>query len=145
MDRGTKLATSRTSRQPLWVQRVVVGALLGSALFLVEAGIGQVALGRDAACREAAASQRLGSPDTMCMSELGQAATRSLGYGPGGRLFPEGPTALVWGFSAALYSALGAACALLTVGWAVGTFLSIHAFLVGAVAFFTYVSRYITF
>ena len=145
MDGGMRIAPVRTPRQARWMERVVVGALLGAALFLLEAGIGQIALGRDAACREAAATLRVGSPDTMCLPEIGLAAARSLGFGPGGRLFPEAPPAVAWGFSAALYAALGAVCALLTFGWALGTFLSINAFLVGAVAFFTYISRYITF
>lgn len=124
---------------------MAVGALLGAALFLLEAGIGQIALSRDAACREAAATLRLGSPEMMCLPEFGLAATRSLAFGPGGRVFPGSPPAVAWGFSTALYAALGAACALLSVGWSVGTFLSIHALLLGMVAFFTYIARYVTF
>jgi len=145
MDGDVKIKATRTAQQARWKERLVVGALLGAALFLLEAGIGQVALGRDAACRESAAAVRLGSPDTMCLPEIGLAATRSLAYGPGGRLFPEAPPAVAWITSAVLYAALGSACAQLTPSRAIGTFVSINAVVVGAVAFFTYISRYITF
>ena len=145
MDGGMKIAPVRTAKQARWIERLVVGALLGAALFLLEAGIGQVALGRDSVCREAAAALRLGSPDSMCLPEIGLAATRSLGYGPGGWLLPEAPPAVAWVFSAALYAALGSVCAQLTPGRAIVTFLSINAVLVGVLAFFTYIARYITF
>jgi hypothetical protein len=145
MNGGMKTAAATTAKRARWMERLVVGALLGAALFLLEAGIGQVALGRDSVCRESAAALRLGSIDSMCLPELGLAATRSLGYGPGGRLFPEAPPAVAWVFSAALYAVLGSVCALLTPGRAIVTFLSINAVLIGVVAFFTYIARYITF
>lgn len=144
-DSGTKIAAARTAREARWRERLVVGALLGAALFLMEGGLGAIALGRDAVCRESAAAVRLGSPETMCLSEIGLAAMRSLAYGPGGRLFPAAPPAVAWIPSALLYAALGSVCALLTPGRAIGTFLSVNAVVVGAVAFFTYISRYISF
>lgn len=144
MDARMKTAAARTAKQVRWRERLVVGALLGAALFLLEAGIGQIALGRDAVCRESAAAVRLGSPETMCLPEVGLAAARSLAHGPGGWLFPESLPAVAWVTSAALYAALGSVCALLTPGRAIGTFFSINAVVVGAVAFFTYISRYIT-
>lgn len=145
MDSGVKIAATRTSRPARWMERAVVGALLGAALFLLEAGIGLVALGRDAVCRESAAAVRLSSPESMCLPEIGLAATRSLAYGPGERLFPEAPPAVAWITSAMLYAALGSVCAHLAPARAAGTFLAINAVVVGAVAFFTYISRYITF
>ncbi len=147
------MKTSEVPSQPAgrprarWVERLVVGALLATALFSLEAGLGQIALSRDAACREAAASLRLGPPEggTGCLSELGLAATRSFGYGPGGSLFPGAPLILMWGFGAVVYAILGGVCAQWTLGWAAGTFLTIHVFLLGAVAFFSYISSYVTF
>ena len=145
----TNESLSEAARRPRarWVERLVVGALLATALFSLEAGLGQIAWSRDAACREAAAALRLGPPEagTGCLSELGLAATRSLGYGPGGALFPDAPLILMWGFSAGAYAILGGVCAQLTLGWAAGTFLTIHSFLLGAVAFFSYISTYVTF
>lgn len=145
MDSGTKSTAARTAREARWRERLVVGALLGAALFLMEGGLGAIALGRDAVCRESAAAVRLGSPETMCLSEIGLAATRSLAYGPGGRLFPAAPAAVAWITSALLYAALGSVCALWTPGRAIGTFLAVNAVVVGAGAFLTYISRYITF
>jgi hypothetical protein len=145
----TSEVPSRPAGRPRsrWVERLVVGALLATALFSLEAGLGQIALSRDAACREAASSLRLGPPEagTGCLPELGLAATRSLGYGPGGALFLDAPLLLAWGFSAGAYAILGGVCAQLTLGWAAGTFLTIHFILLGTVAFFSYISSYVTF
>lgn len=130
-----------------WVERFVVGALLAAALFSLEAGLGQIALSRDAECREAELRLRLRLPGTpsRCLPELGLAATRSLGYGPGGALLPDQPPFLAWAMGAGVYAILGAVCAQLTLGWAVGTFLTVHAFLLGAQAFFSYISIYVSF
>lgn len=132
-------------RSARWTERVIVGALLGAALFAVEAGLGQIALGRDAACRQAEAAQRLPAPETNCLPETGSALARSLTYGPGGRVFPTAAPWVAWIASAGLYALLGGVCAQLTLGWAVGTFLGVHLMLVGAVAFFTYIAKYVTF
>ncbi len=52
---------------------------------------------------------------------------------------------VAWVLSAAIYGLLGAVCAQLTLGWAIGTFLSVHTVLVAAVAFFGFIARYVTF
>lgn len=145
MDRGHAASAPGASRPSRWVERLIVGALLGAAVFMLEAGLGQIALHREVACREALASQRIGAPEASCLPEVGVAATRSLAFGPGGRLFPDSAPLAAWLFSAGVYAALGAVCAQLTPGWGVGVFLGMHALLLGAVTFFTYIAKYVTF
>jgi hypothetical protein len=146
MASGVPSHTTGRPRAP-WVERLVVGALLATALFSVEAGLGQIALSRDAACREAATSMRLGPPEAGngCLPELGLAATRSLAFGPGGALLTDAPLILAWGLSLGVYAILGGVCAQLTLGWAAGTFFSFHIVLLGAVAFFSYITPYVSF
>lgn len=119
--------------------------MLALALFSLEAGLAQIALARDDACRAAAPSLRVGPPGgTGCMSELVLAATRALALGPAGPLLPEASILAAWALSGTVYSLVGAVCAQLTPGWAVGTYLGVHGFMLAAVAFLTFISRYVT-
>jgi hypothetical protein len=119
--------------------------MLALALFSLEAGLAQIALARDDACRAAATSLRVGLPDgSGCMSELVLAATQALARGPAGPLFPKASSLVAWAFSGVVYAVVGAVCAQLTPGWAVGTYLGVHGFLLAAGAFLTFISKYVT-
>jgi hypothetical protein len=119
--------------------------MLALASFSLEAGLGQIALARDAACRAEAPAQRVGPPGgTGCMSDFLLAGIQSLARGPAGPLLREAPTLLAWASSAFVYVLLGGVCAQLTAGWAVGTYLSVHGFMLAAVAFLTYIAPYVT-
>ena len=129
----------------MWTERFLVGAMLALAMFSLEAGLGQIALARDAACHAEAPSLRVGPPGgTGCMSDFLLAGTESLAWGPAGPFLREAPMLAAWALSGALYALLGGVCAQLTPGWAVGTYLGVHAFLLAAVAFLTYIAQYVT-
>jgi len=119
--------------------------MLALAMFSLEAGLGQIALARDAACHAEAPSLRVGPPGgTGCMSDFLLAGIQSLARGPAGPLLREAPMLAAWAYSAAVYALLGGVCAQLTPGWGVGTFLGLHVFMLAAVAFLTYIAQYVT-
>jgi len=132
-------------RRRLWAERFLIGAMLALASFSLEAGLGQIALARDAACRAEASTQRVGPPGgTGCLSDFLVAGIQSLARGPAGALNREAPILLAWASSAFVYALLGGVCAQLTAGWAVGTYLSVHSFMLAAVAFLSYIAPYVT-
>ena len=119
--------------------------MLALALYSLEAGLGQIALARDAACHAEAPRLRVGPPGgSGCMSDFLLAGAKALARGPAGPLFPEAPMLAAWGFSGAVFALVGGVCAQLTPGWAAGTYLGVHGFILAAVAFLSYISQYVT-
>ncbi len=119
--------------------------MLALALFCVEAGLGHIALARDTACHAEAPSLRVGPPDgSGCMSDSLLAGVKALAFGPAGPLLPEAPVLATWGFSGVVFALVGGVCAQLTPGWAAGTYLGVHGFILAAVAFLSYISQYVT-
>jgi hypothetical protein len=49
-----------------------------------------------------------------------------------------------WAISGAVFGLVGGVCAQLTPGWAAGTYLGFHGFVLAAVVFLTYISQYVT-
>jgi hypothetical protein len=78
------------------------------------------------------------------MSDLLLAGAQALARGPAGPLFPEAPMLAAWAISGAVFGLVGGVCAQLTPGWAAGTYLGFHGFVLAAVVFLTYISQYVT-
>jgi hypothetical protein len=125
-------------------RRVLIGALVAAAFFLVEAGIIEIFLGLDQECREAATRMRLApDPFSVCMPEWQwlflHSASRGFLW-----LFNQTAPALLAGLTmAVIYSLIGAMSASIFRGRGVIVFLAIHIMIVASVAGLGYLSRYI--
>lgn len=120
-------SAQHNQRRARWMDRLLVGALLGLALYTFEAGLAHIGLARDNACRAALASARVGpAAGSECLSELGLAIIDALAQGPAGMLFPEGATISAWAMSGAAYALLGGVCAQLAPGRAVLAYLGVQ-------------------
>jgi hypothetical protein len=125
-------------------RRILIGALIAAAFFLVEAGIIEIVLGLDQECREAAARIRLApDPFSVCLPEWQwlflHSASRGFLW-----LFNQATPALLAGLTmAVLYSIIGAISVSIFRGHGVIAFLAIHIMIVASVAGLSYLSQYI--
>jgi hypothetical protein len=126
------------------LQLFLVGGLLALGLILIEAGVGQIMLNRDRTCRETAAGARLGpDPYEVCLSETSLNLVTVMTYGfpaasnPAPGLFPS---LLINGAAALL---LGGVFAQLSLRWAIGGYLGLHALVLIVLSIFRFLSTFI--
>jgi hypothetical protein len=135
---NTRLHLGRDER------RVLIGALIAAAFFLVEAGIIEIVLGLDQECREAAARMRLDpDPFTVCIPEWQWLFLHSASRGFLWLINQSAPALLAGLTMAVVYSLIGAMSASIFRGRGVIVFLAIHIMIVASVAGLSYLSRYI--
>ncbi|TFH35021.1 MAG: hypothetical protein E4G99_08235 [Anaerolineales bacterium] len=125
-------------------RRAIVGALLAASFFLVEAGIIEILLGMDQACRRSISSLRLApDPFTACTPEwewmLLHAASRGFAW-----LFNPAFPVLLAGLSmGVVYAFVGAVCASVFRGRGVFVYLAIHLAIISGVAGLSYLGQYL--
>lgn len=125
-------------------QILIIGALLGVSVFLLEAGIAEILLARDMQCRQSYSGFRLRpDPTTFCMPEWQTLMLGSTSLGIVGLFFPTVAQAVAWLLMGALYAGLGAACSQLPAKWSVFVFAIINILLIALVAGLGYLSKYI--
>lgn len=122
----------------------LVGALAVAALFLVEAGVAEILLARDAECIEAAERMRFGPPARLtCLPELAADLLRAVSRGFVGVALPEGSDLAAWIGMALFYAAFGGAFSQLSFRWALSGYLVLHLLVVIVAGAIGYLSRYI--
>lgn len=126
------------------LQRALIGFLLASALFLVEAGWGEISLARNETCVQELRGLRLApDPRQVCASEFQLYLSESLSTGLVGVFRPEAPNGVAWLVMAVLYGLVGAAFAQLRLRQAVVGFLVLHVVLVMVQVGANYLSQFI--
>lgn len=135
-------AIGLTGRDSL--QRALIGFLLGAALFLVEAGYGEITLANNQTCVERLRGVRLApDPTEFCVSEFGLHLAESFSSGIVGIPRSEPPRAVAWTVMALFYGLAGAGFAQLRLPQAVIGFLVAHAALLMCLVAINYISQFI--
>jgi hypothetical protein len=128
------------------LQRALIGFLLAGALFLVEAGYGEITLANNLTCIEGLRGIRLApDPTEACVSELRLYLAESLSTGIVGIPRAEPPRAVAWTIMALFYGLAGAGFAQLKPPLAVIGFLVAHAALLMCLVAVNYISQFIVF
>ena len=126
------------------LQRALIGCLLAAALFLVEAGWGEISLGRNQTCVQTLRRLRVApDPFEACASEFQLYLAESFSTGLVGVLQPEAPSAVAWIVMAMLYGLAGAGFAQLKPRPAVAGYMVAHAVLVMGLVAANYLSQFI--
>jgi hypothetical protein len=126
------------------LQRALIGFLLAAALFLVEAGFGEITLANNLTCIERLRGIRLPPASSeACVSEFELYLAESFSSGILGVLRAEPPRALAWIVMALLYGLAGAGFAQLQLRQAVIGFFIAHAVLVMILVAVNYLSQFI--
>jgi hypothetical protein len=125
-------------------RRALLGALFAAAFFLVEAGVIEIVLGIDQACRRSLGSLRLApDPFSACIPEWQwlflHSASRGFLW-----LFNASTPAIIAGLGmGVVYAFVGAISALFFRGRGILVFGTTHLFLIALVAGLGYLSRFI--
>ena len=134
-----KTASGRDS-----LQRALIGFLLAAALFLVEAGWGEIFLATNQTCVATLRGIRLApDPSEACGSEFQIHLAASLSTGLVGLFRPEAPSAVAWIVMGLLYGLAGAGFAQLKPRPAVAGYMVAHAVLVMGLVAANYLSQFI--
>jgi hypothetical protein len=122
----------------------LVGALAVAAIFLVEAGLSEIVLARDAECIEAAERMRFGPPARLsCLPELVTDLLRAVSRGFIQVAAPGAADLVAWIGMALFYAIVGGTISQLSFRWAVSGYLALHLLVVLVVGSIGYLSRYI--
>lgn len=123
------------------VHRFLVGFLLAAALTLVEAGVAEILLARNAACVDSLVQFRL-SPDPFayCMSEFSYHLAGSASHA---FAKADAPALLVFPLLAAVYGLIGGGLAQLDLRRAVFGYLAAHILLLIVFTVVRYLSQFI--
>lgn len=139
MNKSHPIVTERTRSQ-----RFIIGALLAAAFFMVEAGVGEIALARNAGCLETLQNLLIQPPaEELCMSDLTNAGTIAASRGVVGVVSPEAPAVIGWLVMIVVYGSVGGLCAQMSFRWGLVTFLGINAITVIVLTFVGYFSRFV--
>ena len=134
-----KTASGRDS-----LQRALIGFLLAAALFLVEAGWGEIFLATNQTCVATLRGIRLApDPSEVCGSEFQIHLAASFSTGLVGLFQPEAPSAVAWIAMGMLYGLAGAGFAQLKPRQAVVGYLVSHAVLTMGLVAANYLSQFI--
>ena len=134
-----KTASGRDS-----LQRALIGFLLAAALFLVEAGWGEIFLATNQTCVATLRGIRLApDPSEVCGSEFQIHLAASFSTGLVGLFRPEAPSAVAWIAMGMLYGLAGAGFAQLKPRQAVVGYLVSHAVLTMGLVAANYLSQFI--
>ena len=134
-----KTASGRDS-----LQRALIGFLLAAALFLVEAGWGEIFLATNQSCVATLRGIRLApDPSEACGSEFQIHLAASFSTGLVGLFRAEAPSAVAWIAMGMLYGLAGAGFAQLKPRQAVVGYLVSHAVLVMGLVAANYLSQFI--
>ena len=126
------------------LQRALIGFLLAAALFLVEAGWGEITLATSQSCMATLRGIRLApDPSEVCGSEIRLHLAASFSTGLVGVFRPEAPSAVAWIVMGMLYGLAGAGFAQLKPRHAVAGYLVAHAILVMGLVAANYLSQFI--
>jgi hypothetical protein len=132
------------SNNTLRMMRFLMGFLLALALILVEIGIAQIFLDRDANCRERISSGRIVvDPHSVCTPEIGINLLNALSRGPFSSTRSEVSPIMAWVVSGISFGILGGILAQFPGRTAISIFFGLH--LVAIILFTTiaYLSQYI--
>lgn len=134
------------SRSRAW-DRFVLGAMLALALFLVEAGLAEVMLARDADCRAHEPLPRFGSVrQSACLGTGEVALLGSLSRGVDRPFASEVDPSLpwvAWILNGALYAVLGGLSAQLPRLWGVALLLGLNAVLISIMTILRFLAPFI--
>ena len=130
------------SADRLWL--FLIGFLIASAFFLVEAGAAEIMQARRAACLEGLANFRLApDPNEACMSEFQYFLTNAMSRGLFTVVGPDPAPMLAWPVMAVLYGLLGGAVAQMRPTHAVGVYLGAHLMLLMVLMSVDFLSQFI--
>ena len=130
----------RVSDQP----RFLVGALLAAAFFLIEAGVAEIYLARDAQCQAMIDNLRIGfSSQDVCTPEWVMFMLGAVSRGIVGLLWPKAPSIYAWLSMGGFYAVLGGGCGLISPRWGGVIYLAGHIMLVAILAGLGYISQFI--
>ncbi|MCK4691992.1 MAG: hypothetical protein KAT23_00085 [Anaerolineales bacterium] len=125
-------------------QRFLIGALLATAFFLIEAGVAEIYLAREAQCQAMIDSLRIGfSSQDVCMPKWVVFMLGALSRGVVGLLWPKAPSILAWLSMGGFYAVLGGGCGQLSSRWGILIYLAGHTMLVALLAGLGYLSQFI--
>lgn len=144
-DEDQKLAGIAADLKPVInrsrIERFLIGFLFALAFYLIEAGLAEILLARNAACLESLNQYRLApNPFEVCMSELGLFATHSVSRGFFG---PDAPGIIAWPVMGLLYALAGGGLAQLSLRQAVAAFLILQTIIVAIFTAIGYLSQFI--
>lgn len=125
-------------------QRFLIGALLATAFFLIEAGVAEIYLARDAQCQAMIDNLRIGfSSQDVCMPKWVVFMLGALSRGIVGLLWPKAPSILAWLSMGGFYAVLGGGCGQMSSRWGILIYLAGHIMLVALLAGLGYLSQFI--
>ena len=126
--------------------RFILGAVFALSLFLVEAGVAEILIGKDITCREALGRMRL-APDvfTICQPEWEWFMLRALARGWPWLVEASSPAAIGWVVMGVYYAVLGGMAQQISrrLGWVI--FLCMQLATVALVAGLGYIRQFIFF
>ena len=135
--------TTSTSKE---LRQFLLGAILGASIFLVLAGVVEIAISREEKCHRENQLMRLAADKyNVCLPEWESYFLRSTSRGIVWTLNHDAPAPLGWVVMLFFYSVLGGFCAQMSRTWGIVTFFSVG---LAAVAIFTgmgYIFEYIVF
>jgi hypothetical protein len=130
----------RVSDQP----RFLVGALLAAAFFLIEAGVAEIYLARDAQCQAMIDNLRIGfSSQDVCTPEWVVFMLGAVSRGIVGLLWPKTPSIFAWLSMGGFYAVLGGGSGQISPRWGILIYLAGHIMLVAILAGLGYMSQFI--
>lgn len=122
----------------------LVGALAVAAIFLVEAGLAEIALARDAECIEATERMRFGPPARLaCLPELAADLLKAVSRGFVQLAAPGAAEMVAWIGMAFFYAIIGGTISQLSFRWAISSYFALHLLVVLVSGSIGYLSRYI--
>ena len=125
-------------------QRFLVGALLAAAFFLIEAGVAEISLGREAQCQAMVKSLRIGfGSQDVCMPEWVVFMLRAVSRGVVGLLWPKAPSIFAWLSMGGLYAVLGGGCGQVSPKWGILIYFAGHIMLVAILSGLGYLSQFV--
>jgi hypothetical protein len=101
-----RIRTTRTARRRAG-EKFIVGSLLGLALALVLSGAANIALVRDAACREAYMTSRRAFQQHSCLSQASIWEVTAIARGPAAASDPEAAGFASWAVVPIVYALIG--------------------------------------
>ena len=122
----------------------MVAALFAAAFFLVEAGVAEICLARDAQCQAMIDNLRIGfGSQDVCMPEWVVFMLEAVSRGVVGLLWPKAPSIFAWLSMGGLYAVLGGGCGQMSPKWGILFYLAGHIMLVAILAGLGYLSQFI--
>ena len=132
------------SNNTLRMMRFLMGFLLGLGLILIEIGIAELLLEKDARCRESISSDRIiVDPYTICTPEAGMYFLTALSRGPFASSRSEVPQILAWVATGISYGVIAGFLAQFPRRTALMVFLGLHLLAVFSFTVLAFVSTFI--